>query len=190
MQRAQAGATSDTSRTQAARPTAASIAEDNAGMRHSFPLFGDLSWLAMLRRYVAVIALGNLFWEAAQLPLYTLWATGTWGDKFLAILHCTSGDILIAAAALLTGLMLAGSDRWPASGRTRVMWITIAIGIGYTIFSERLNLVVRRSWAYADAMPVVPLIGTGLAPLLQWVLIPLAAFWLAHRSSGRRSDMY
>jgi len=159
-------------------------------MRQSFPLFGDLSWLAMLRRYLAVIAIGNLLWESAHLPLYALWATGSWSDKVLAVLHCTGGDILIAAAALLAGLLLAGSDRWPASGWLRVMWLTVCIGIGYTIFSEWLNLVVRRSWAYADSMPVVPLIGIGLTPLLQWIVVPLAAFWVAHRSSGRRGAMY
>src|SRR3546814_3558185 len=30
-------------------------------------------WLSVLRRYLAVIAVGNLAWEFAQLPLYTIW---------------------------------------------------------------------------------------------------------------------
>jgi len=32
--------------------------------------------------------------------------------------------------------------------------------------------VVRGSWAYTPAMPRVPPLGTGLAPLLQWLLLP------------------
>src|SRR3546814_5165705 len=33
-------------------------------------------WLAAVRRYLAVIAVGNLLWEFAQLPLYTIWYEG------------------------------------------------------------------------------------------------------------------
>ena len=56
---------------------------------------------------------------------------------------------------------------------------TLAFGIGYTIYSEWLNVNVRGSWAYSDLMPVVPVIETGLAPLLQWVVVPTLALWVA-----------
>ena len=49
----------------------------------------------------------------------------------------------------------------------------------YTIFSEWLNTSVRGSWTYSDLMPVVPVIGTGLAPLLQWCVVPTLAQWIA-----------
>ena len=52
-------------------------------------------WLPALRRYLAVMVLGNLAWEIAQLPLYTIWRTGTFGEKAFAVLHCTGGDLLI-----------------------------------------------------------------------------------------------
>ena len=56
------------------------------------------------------------------------------------------------------------------------------LGAAYTIFSERLNVQVRRSWAYTAAMPVLPGLGTGLAPLLQWLVVPSLAFAItAHR---------
>lgn len=57
--------------------------------------------------------------------------------------------------------------------------LTIVFGVLYTIFSEWLNVVIRQTWAYAELMPVVPVIGTGLSPLLQWIAIPLAAFRFA-----------
>lgn len=34
-------------------------------------------WLRAFRAYFAVIAIGNLAWEVVQLPLYTIWTTGT-----------------------------------------------------------------------------------------------------------------
>ncbi|MBI1774074.1 MAG: hypothetical protein HYR63_01880 [Proteobacteria bacterium] len=64
---------------------------------------------------------------------------------------------------------------------------TVLIGIAYTIFSEWLNVQVRGSWAYSALMPVVPGTAIGLAPLLQWIAIPLLAFRLVrrHASTGR-----
>ena len=52
----------------------------------------------------------------------------------------------------------------------------ILLGASYTILSEWLNVEIRRTWSYAAAMPVVPWLGTGLAPLLQWLVVPSLAF--------------
>ena len=49
-------------------------------------------------------------------------------------------------------------------------------------FSHSLNIVVCQNWAYSDLMPVVSVIDTGLSPLLQWIVVPLAGFWFAHRT--------
>ena len=52
----------------------------------------------------------------------------------------------------------------------------IVRGAAYTILSEWLNVPIRRSWSYTAAMPVLPWLGTGLAPLLQWLVVPSLAF--------------
>ena len=142
------------------------------------------AWLPALRRYFAVMLIGNLAWEVAQLPLYTLWTTSTWREIAFAVAHCTAGDMLIAAVSLLCALLVAGEVRWPAAGFARVAGVAVATGAGYTVFSEWLNTAVRGSWAYADAMPIVPLLGTGLAPLLQWIIVPGVSFWLTRRIIG------
>jgi len=41
---------------------------------------------------------------------------------------------------------------------------------------EWLNINIRRSWSYTATMRVLPLLGTGLTPLLQWVVVPGLAF--------------
>ena len=38
-----------------------------------------------------------------------------------------------------------------------------------------------QSWNYLPAMPLVPGTGIGLAPLLQWVLLPLMTVWFVRR---------
>ncbi|MBU0726710.1 MAG: hypothetical protein KJ904_05635 [Alphaproteobacteria bacterium] len=148
-------------------------------------LFGAASaggWLSALRRYIVFIAVANLVWEFAHMPLYTLWETGSTGEIVFAAVHCTGGDILIALSTVMLALFLAGSPAWPAIRTGRVVMLTIAFGLGYTLFSEWLNIEVRQAWAYRDIMPVIPVIDAGLSPVLQWILVPLAAFRFATRS--------
>ena len=138
-------------------------------------------WLSVVRRYILFVAGANLLWEFAQLPLYTLWNEGTTEEIVFAAAHCTGGDILIAGASLLGSLIVLGTSRWPHERYGAVAALTFVSGLGYTIFSEWLNTEVRGSWAYTDLMPTLPIIGTGLSPLAQWIVIPLAGFWWARR---------
>lgn len=137
-------------------------------------------WLWALRRYIVVSAVGHLAWEFLHMPLYTIWEEGTTGEIVFAAIHCTGGDILIALAVLTTGLVLAGDEGWPFVRHTRVALMTIVLGVGYTIFSEWLNVNVREAWAYAPAMPTIPYLGTGLTPTAQWIVVPLVALCAAY----------
>ena len=38
-----------------------------------------------------------------------------------------------------------------------------------------------QSWSYLPAMPLLPGTGIGVAPLLQWVLLPLLTVWYVRR---------
>lgn len=150
---------------------------------------GDSSdWLRAFRIYFGVIAVGNLAWEALQLPLYTIWTTGSMREQMFAVGHCTGGDILIASSALLLALALVGTREWPTQGFARVAGLTLLLGLAYTIFSEWLNVVVRASWAYSEWMPVIHIgfVSIGLSPLLQWIAIPIAALGAIRRTSGAR----
>jgi hypothetical protein len=139
------------------------------------------AWLRVLRRYMALVAVANLVWELAHLPLYTIWETGSTFELVFAAVHCTGGDILIALSSLVLALFLVGDPAWPARAYRPVAALTIAFGLAYTVFSEWLNIEIREAWAYRDLMPVIPVIDAGLSPLMQWIVIPLAAFWWARR---------
>ena len=142
-----------------------------------------LNWLTAVRRYLLLSASGNLVWEIAQLPLYTIWRTGRPGEIAFAVLHCTMGDVAIAGVALAVGLVLLGKPGWPATRRGPVAGCTILVGAGYTIYSEFLNTTVLKTWTYSGLMPVVPGLGVGLAPLAQWLVVPLIALWVVVRRS-------
>jgi hypothetical protein len=137
------------------------------------------NWLQALRRYLGVSIVANLAWEVLQLPLYTLWTTGTRQEQAFAVLHCTIGDAMIAGLSLCAALARFAHAAWPSGGVARVYAGSLAFGVVYTIFSEWLNTSVRGSWTYSDLMPVGPAIGTGLAPLQQWFVIPTLAQWIA-----------
>lgn len=104
------------------------------------------------------------------------------GEIAFAILHCTGGDLLIAVATLMLALLFIGADSWPKEGFYPVLTLTVILGAAYTVFSEWLNVVIRQSWAYSELMPVIPVINTGLAPFLQWLIIPAVGLWWARRS--------
>lgn len=143
-------------------------------------------WLPALRLYVVVLVPLMAIWETAQMPLYTLWQTGTVGEIAYAIVHCTLGDALIGLAALTWALVLVGSPEWPHTRFGPVAATTLAVGLGYLVYSEWVNIELRSSWAYTEAMPRLPPFGTGLAPLLQWLAIPPIALWAARRACCRR----
>ena len=127
--------------------------------------------------YLGVTAVANLLWESLQLPLYTIWTTGTVREIAFAVLHCTAGDVLIAFAALVLAIIVGRCWLWPVENWTRVATLTIVFGLAYTAFSEWLNIYVRHAWTYAPIMPVLRFgqIDLGLAPLVQWIVVPSVA---------------
>ncbi|MGR3499173.1 MAG: hypothetical protein ACU0E9_09805 [Limimaricola soesokkakensis] len=133
-------------------------------------------WLGVLRRYFLFSLIGHLLWEVAHIPLYTIWTEGSAGEIIFAIVHCTGGDLMIAFSTLLVALFLFGRSEWPRQRSIPVLMATVVMGVGYTIFSEWLNIVVREAWAYRDIMPVIPVIDAGLTPFLQWLVVPTAAY--------------
>jgi hypothetical protein len=152
-----------------------------------------VEWFAALRGYLSATAFLDILWEAAHLPLYTIWTDGTIRENGFAVLHCTMGDVLIALAALAAALVVTGDQAWPARRWTPVAALTLAIGVGYTVYSEHINVDVQRSWTYSDLMPRLPLLGTGLSPIVQWVIVPAAALVWARRRAfdtdgGKRAD--
>jgi hypothetical protein len=127
-------------------------------------------------RFLGAMAAGNLLWEVAHVPLYTLWLTGSPGGIAYAVLHCTVGDVMIASVCLLLSLAVVGRSAWPLERFGAVAAGTMLLALSYTVFSEWLNTEVRGAWAYREAMPRLPGLGTGLTPVLQWIVVPLLAF--------------
>jgi hypothetical protein len=142
-------------------------------------------WLAALRRYLVASALGHAAWETLQLPLYTIWFEGTAAQVAFAVAHCTGGDLLIAVSTLVAALIVFGRG-WPGDRAAfrNVALAAVALGLAYTVYSEWLNVDVRGTWTYSQWMPRLPPLGTGLSPLMQWVVVPLLSFAFVRRAQA------
>lgn len=133
-------------------------------------------------RIILLFAAFNLAWELIQLPFYTIWNTGTPGEIIYAVLHCTVGDVLIGTATwAISRLAIGGWQHRPRS-EWPLLVCFIVLALAYTVFSEWMNVNVTRSWAYTDHMPLIPPLGTGLTPILQWIIVPILT-WV--RAGGR-----
>lgn len=125
----------------------------------------------------------NCVWEFFQSPLYSDHSRG-----FLYVLwtrlHCTGGDVLILLGAFWGTALVFRNRRWWVRPRWGAVLLFVLLGLAYTAWSEWYNTQVRHSWEYSDAMPL--LLGLGLAPLLQWVLLPPAILALLRRYALRR----
>lgn len=138
-------------------------------------------WLA-----IGVASLGLHFaWEMLQAPLYEgmlsmpRW-TATW--------HCaraSAGDAVIAIVAYGTVALVARTRLWIVQPRTWQVAAYVGVGFAVTVALEYLNVYRLGRWSYAPAMPQV--LGIGLAPIAQWLVVPPLVLWLVHIHLRRRS---
>ena len=134
-------------------------------------------------RYLPWLAGLSLAWEIAQLPLYTIWNEGSAAWIAFAVAHCTAGDAMIGLAALAIALTLTRSGPLPEWRWRRIASLMVILAVAYAAFSEWRNTVLLGNWSYSTLMPVIGADGAriGLAPLLQWLVVPPLALHLARR---------
>lgn len=140
----------------------------------------------MLARWAGFAVLLHGLWEVAHLPLYTLWDDPDSGRIVRYVLHCLAGDVLIAVVAFLVAAMAFRDLDWPRRRPWPAGALAVAVGLGFTVWSEWYNVTVLGAWVYAPAMPTVA--GIGLTPLLQWLVVPvLMVFIVRHGQTSRRA---
>ena len=134
----------------------------------------------------------NLAWEYWQVPFFRGMADQPHWLGVKACTQATLGDAGIALAAFWIAAIFARARSWILRPNKLDVGIFLGVGVLVTILYEALATGVLERWAYSDAMPRLPLIGTGLLPLLQWLVIPLLVLWFVRRqiasACGGQSD--
>ena len=96
--------------------------------------------------------------------------------RFVAIDGHTAHRVLgLAVTVTMTAVLpVALSDAdWPVSHPWFGGSIVVSLGLAYTGYTEWYSVYQAGYWGYKASMPLV--FGIGLAPLLQWVFIPVCA---------------
>lgn len=126
----------------------------------------------------------NYAWELTQAPLYEGVATAAYWTVVKGCARATIGDGFILVVAYWSVAVVAKDRWWFARPDPLRLVGFVAVGIVITVVLERLALqstFAGWGWRYSEAMPIVPGIGVGLTPLLQWLILPLITLWLVRR---------
>lgn len=127
----------------------------------------------------------NWLWEMVQMPAYAEMAGRSWRETAVPCGWAALGDVALTLAVCGVGALAAGQARWVATGRWNVYATAALLGAVFTLAVEWKALASGR-WSYTERMPVVPMLGVGLWPLLQLPLlvpaaIAVAGWWVRRR---------
>ena len=123
----------------------------------------------------------NFFWEIQQMPFFRVSPEFGYTDIVNNCTLATFGDAGISIIAFATVAVLFKSRRWILQPNWWQIGIFISVGIIITIIFEVLATGVLNRWQYGEAMPTLPVLGTGLLPVLQWLIIPPLIIWFVRR---------
>lgn len=128
----------------------------------------------------------NFPWEVLQAQLFEGMAAAPHSAVISACLQATLGDVVILLLAHASVAVVTRRRRWLLALARREVAGFVAVGIAITATIEWLATRGHwaQTWAYSSAMPVIPGIGVGLSPLLQWVVVPPIVLWFARRQSA------
>lgn len=132
-------------------------------------------WLKLLALFWTTNFVLHFTWEVLQIPFYEGMAQAEHGAAVWQCTLTTLGDTGIALAAYFGAAFAERSLTWLHSLSIRPLLIYFLIGLLATVVLEFLATEVQHRWTYSELMPTLPLLKTGLIPLVQWIIIPALA---------------
>lgn len=123
----------------------------------------------------------NFVWEMWQIPFFA----GTSSDPhWVGVVSCTQatfGDAIISLVAFWCVTAVARSRLWILDPSPSQVGAFVAVGVVITIILEALATGPLERWSYTSSMPTLPVLGTGILPLLQWIVLPPLTIWFVRR---------
>lgn len=123
----------------------------------------------------------NFFWEMLQMPLFSYPADASLTRINLACIQASAGDAVMNVIAFWVVVFLQKDRKWYRHPSVRSLAYFLMPGVIMTIVFEALATGPLHRWAYASSMPTLPGLGTGLAPIAQWLLLPLLIIFIVRR---------
>ncbi|MDF1600197.1 hypothetical protein PZ895_10475 [Mesorhizobium sp. YIM 152430] len=124
----------------------------------------------------------HFVWEFLQVPTYAGMAEMAHWQGVKLCTSATIGDVGFALTAFWTTSLVARTRHWIGNQVALSVLVFLGTGIALTVGFEFYYTQITHRWNYSDLMPLVPPFGTGLSPLLQWIVIPTVVLWLSQRN--------
>lgn len=136
----------------------------------------------IFKRFVLIIALIsftiNELWELVQMPFYNQAIYNTWH-----ILFCTlaaMADMIMTLLLFLGFALIYKNPYWIRQSNLIKIFAVMLTGAAGAVLSEKRHLLLG-TWSYDQSMTIVPFVNVGLAPLLQFFLLPVIIYFLSYR---------
>ena len=123
----------------------------------------------------------NFVWEFLQVPFFQAMPDLAHWDAVKICVFATLGDVGIALVAFWSVAAMSYARSWILSPSGQQVLAFVTVGVLITVVAEWLATDVLNRWAYATSMPTLPLLGIGLLPLLQWLILPPLVVWFVRR---------
>lgn len=95
-------------------------------------------------------------------------------------------DGLITVALYLLVGMLVKNASWARRFNQRRFIFLIVLGFLWAVGVEYHAVEIVSRWAYASSMPMIPIINVGVVPVLQMIIIPFLAIFLARKQLSEK----
>ena len=132
--------------------------------------------------HVAIFAfLLNFVWELWQVPFFEEMPTAPHFEAIQTCTVATLGDVVIALVSFWAVAAWTRTRGWVLTPTLGQVAAFVLAGVTITVVAEWAFTDVMHRWSYAPNMPTLPLLGTGLLPVLQWIVLPPLVVWFVRR---------
>ena len=144
-------------------------------------LYKKASNRTAFRKFIFIVIilafLLNFAWEVIQGPLYEGYVYDIQHIAFCA-LASVADTIMVLLLYLVCALTYNKNPFWLKElAIPRILIVILVGGIG-AVLTEMKHLN-EGNWAYAESMPIIPIVDVGLSPVLQFMLLPILTYYLA-----------
>lgn len=127
-------------------------------------------------------------WGVSQMPLYVFSGVTSAGYTEFIQLHwiVAAKDALISVALYLIVGILVKNAGWGRRFNYRRLMFLCALGFLWAVGIEYHAVMVAHRWAYSSAMPLLPALLVGVAPVLQMMIVPFVGIALTRKQLSEK----
>jgi len=145
-----------------------------------------MTFLRTVSVLIIVSFIVHFVWEYLHFGLYTGYEQ--WSGSTPVYWLATIGDVLYTLGAFALVSAIKKSYEWIMNATLTDYLMLVTLGCFIALFVEYKGLALDR-WQYRPDMPIIPILGVGVSPILQMsLLLPLTILvtqWMTRRFSSK-----